>query len=232
MNDKFAGNFSELISSFKTYLRQEYDTGLKEAKLQPSSQRCNELELWYEEIRDCQRCLLSKTRINLVFGDGNPDADLMFVGEGPGFNEDREGKPFVGKAGQLLTKIIQAIGFSRADVYITNIVKCHPLKDVRFPENRGNDRPPKEEEIASCLPILKKQIDIIAPKIICALGSVATQTLLNTKGGIQILRGRFYKISPQTVIIPTYHPAALLRNPSLKRAVWEDMKMIMKELNK
>ena len=240
--------FNEIITSFKTYLQQEYETGLKTIKtvLPPSREeyllsreiplqnqnivQANNLESLYNQTKKCTKCSLSKTRINLVFGAGNPKAKLMFVGEGPGFNEDRAAKPFIGRAGQLLTRIIQAIGLSREEVYITNIVKCHPLKNPHLPEKRGNDRPPTEQEIKCCYPILEEQIKIIKPKIICALGNTASQTLLNTKSGMKTLRGRFYHLFSQIIVTPTYHPAALLRNPSLKRDVWEDMKMIKREL--
>jgi len=232
MRNKVLQNFSQLITEFKTCLKQELDIGLKEVKPPIALPINDKLESLRKEVRGCKRCHLADTRINLVFGEGNPDAELMFIGEGPGYDEDREGRPFIGKAGQLLTRIINAMGLTRKDVYITNIVKCHPLKDSRFPQRRGNDRPPDVEEIALCLPILKRQIKIISPKIICTLGNVATQTLLDTKSGMRLLRGRFHRISPHTNIMPTYHPAALLRNPLLKRDVWEDMKMIMRKLSK
>ncbi len=232
MRNTILQNFSQLITELKTYIKQELDIGLKEVKPPIVLTINNKLESLCKGVKGCKRCHLADTRINLVFGEGNPDADLMFVGEGPGYDEDRKGKPFVGKAGQLLTRIISAMSLTRKDVYITNIVKCHPLKDSRFPERRGNDRPPNTEEISLCLPILNQQIEIISPRIICTLGNVATQTLLDTKSSIRNLRGHFHRISPHTNIMPTYHPAALLRNPLLKREVWEDMKMIMKELNK
>lgn len=169
---------------------------------------------------NCQNCHLESSRINVVFGDGNPKADLVFVGEAPGREEDLKGEPFVGKAGQLLTKIIEAIGLKREDVYICNVVKCRP------PENRN----PLPEEIEACKPILLRQLEVIKPKAICALGKFAAQTLLNTETSISALRGTFrdyYNIP----LMPTYHPAYLLRNPSMKRAVWEDVKLIKKRLN-
>ena len=231
MRNKVLQNFSQLITEFKTCLKQELDIGLKEVKPPIALPIDDRLKSLWKEVRGCKRCRLADTRINLVFGEGNPDADLMFIGEGPGYYEDREGRPFIGKAGQLLTRIINAIGLTRKDVYITNIVKCHPLKDSHFPQRRGNDRAPDLEEIALCLPILKKQINIISPKIICTLGNVATQTLLDTKNSMRSLRGHFHRITPNITIMPTYHPAALLRNPFLKRDVWEDMKMIMRALD-
>lgn len=168
------------------------------------------------EIGDCDRCPLRKGRTNLVFGVGNPNASLMFVGEGPGADEDRLGEPFVGKAGQLLTKMIEAMGLKRPDVYIANVVKCRP------PGNRN----PEPVEITTCLPYLKKQIDIINPKVIVCLGKVAAHTLLQTEIPITKLRGEFSDYGDMK-IIPTYHPAYLLRNPAMKKAVWEDLKKVM-----
>ena len=183
------------------------------------------LEQFRESIASCKKCALGKTRINFVFGTGNPAARLMFVGEGPGYDEDRQGEPFVGRAGQLLTKIIESIGMKRSDVYIANTVKCHPMIDPLNPDKRGNDRPPAPEEIAQCLPYLEKQIAIIKPKCICCLGTWASRTLLATETPIGKLRGRFYDYHGIS-LLPTYHPAALLRNPALKKDVWQDMKML------
>jgi len=154
-----------------------------------------------------------------VFGVGNPDADLMFVGEAPGADEDVQGIPFVGRAGQLLTKIIEAIGLTRDDVYIANIIKCRP------PQNRN----PEPDEVATCEPFLFRQVDIIKPKIIVALGKYAAQTLLRTETPISRLRGRQFDYRGAK-LIPTFHPAYLLRNPSSKREVWEDMKLVKKLL--
>jgi DNA polymerase len=170
------------------------------------------------ELGDCRRCRLAQDRRNIVFGSGSPTAKLVFVGEGPGFDEDRQAEPFVGPAGQLLTKIIGAINLSRDQVYICNIVKCRP------PRNRN----PRPDEIQICFPFLDRQLDAIEPIFICALGSIATQTLLNTPEPISKLRGRFYDYRGIR-LLPTYHPAYLLRNAEKKRAVWEDMKMLMKE---
>lgn len=167
-------------------------------------------------IGDCQRCKLCKERTNIVFGTGDPDARLMFVGEGPGYDEDQQGEPFVGKAGQLLTKIIQAINLTREKVYICNIIKCRP------PGNRN----PAPDEIKACFPFLEGQLDAIKPDFICALGTFATQTLLDTVEPISKLRGRFFDLRGIKVM-PTYHPAYLLRNPEKKRDVWEDMKKLM-----
>jgi len=165
---------------------------------------------------DCQRCKLHTLgRRQVVFGVGNPDADLMFVGEGPGGDEDIQGEPFVGRAGQLLTKIIEAIGMKRSDVYIANVIKCRP------PGNRN----PEPDEVERCEPFLFRQIDIVKPKVIVALGKFAAQSLLKTSDPITRLRGREYRFRSAT-LIPTFHPAYLLRNPSSKREVWEDMKKV------
>jgi len=176
-----------------------------------------------EEIRkdlgDCRRCRLSEKRKNIVFGAGDSHAKLMFVGEGPGYDEDQIGEPFVGAAGQLLTKIIEAIHHTREQVYICNIIKCRP------PGNRN----PMPDEIETCFPFLKRQIASVKPDIICALGTFAAQTLLETKSPISKLRGSFYDYMGAKVL-PTYHPAYLLRNPEKKRDVWEDMKKLMKAL--
>ena len=170
------------------------------------------------DLRDCQRCRLARGRNSIVFGDGNPQAKLLFVGEGPGFEEDRQGKPFVGAAGQLLTRIIEAIKLTRSQVYICNIIKCRP------PTNRN----PEFDEIKTCFPFLERQIAAIRPNFICALGTFAAQTLLQTTTPISRLRGRFHEYKGIKVL-PTFHPAYLLRNPAKKREVWEDMKMLMKE---
>jgi len=172
-----------------------------------------------QEMAGCQLCQLSKTRQNLVFGEGNPNAQIVFVGEAPGADEDQQGLPFVGKAGQLLTKIIEAMGIKRRDVYICNILKCRP------PGNRN----PLPEEISFCEPFLKKQLQAISPKVICALGKFAAQTLLRTDISISLLRGRFHSYEG-IKLMPTYHPAYLLRSPSAKKPVWEDVQMIMKEI--
>lgn len=172
-------------------------------------------------IGDCKRCGLYKKRKNIVFGSGNEKAEIVFVGEAPGEDEDIQGKPFVGKAGQLLTKIIEAMGLKRDDVYIANIIKCRP------PDNRN----PLEDEISACEPFLKEQLRIINPKIICALGTFAAQTLLKTKEKISSLRGKFY-IYEGIKLMPTFHPAYLLRNPNDKKYTWEDVQKIMAEHKK
>jgi len=171
-----------------------------------------------QEIGDCRRCKLCRHRTNLVFGEGNPQAGLVFVGEAPGADEDAQGRPFVGKAGQLLTRIIEAIQLKRSDVYIANIVKCRP------PANRD----PEEDEVQACLPFVQKQLAIIRPRIICTLGRIATQALLQTDRGITELRGRFHQVG-DCKVMPTYHPSYLLRNQEKKREAWADLQKIQAE---
>jgi uracil-DNA glycosylase family 4 len=175
------------------------------------------LEAIRDEIGvDCRRCkLCTLGRSQIVFGVGHPRARLMFVGEAPGEEEDKRGEPFVGRAGQLLTKIVEAIGLTREQVYIANVIKCRP------PGNRN----PENDEVASCEPFLFRQIDVIQPKVIVPLGKFAAQCLLKTTDPITRLRGRQFDYRG-TVLIPTFHPAYLLRNPSAKREVWEDMKKV------
>ena len=179
------------------------------------------LETLREEVLSCTRCGLHATRSNTVYGEGDPSARLMFVGEGPGRDEDLSGRPFVGKAGMLLTRIIGAMGLKREEVYITNIVKCRP------PGNRN----PELDEISECLPFLEKQIELIRPEIICTLGVVATQTITGSRRGIGAMRGRVHDYKGINVV-PTFHPAACLRYPANKKFVWEDVKEIMKFLER
>lgn len=167
------------------------------------------------DIGDCTRCKLHKGRKQIVFGVGNPNADLMFVGEAPGRDEDEQGEPFVGRAGQLLTKIIEAINLTREDVYIANVIKCRP------PENRN----PEPDEVATCEPFLFRQIDAIKPKVIVALGTFAAHALLKSDLSISRLRGRTYEYRGAQ-LIATFHPAYLLRSPERKRDTWEDMKKV------
>jgi len=176
------------------------------------------LEDIHADLGDCRRCKLAQERNHIVFGDGNAKAKLVFIGEGPGAEEDRKGQPFVGAAGQLLTRIIEAIKLSRSQVYICNIIKCRP------PGNRN----PESDEIKTCFPFLERQIAALQPDFIIALGTFAAQTLLGTTTPISRLRGRFH-VYKGIKVVPTYHPAYLLRNPDKKRDVWEDMKMLMKE---
>jgi DNA polymerase len=215
-------NMNEIISDLKSYL--EYLKGMGIVSL-PVLENISEKAIRAErltlidvrkELGDCKRCKLHRTRKTIVFGEGHEKATLMFIGEGPGYDEDVQGKPFVGRAGQLLTKIIESINLSREEVYIANIIKCRP------PQNRN----PEPDEIQSCNPFLMKQINAIQPKIICALGAFSAQTLLKTDAKITALRGKLYDLGGIKVI-PTYHPAFLLRNPEKKREVWEDMKKIV-----
>ncbi len=189
------------------------------SKLKGQGSKEEQLKELREEMGDCTRCKLGKSRTHLVFGVGSPEARLMFIGEAPGRDEDLKGEPFVGRAGQLLTKIIEAMGYKRSDVYITNILKSRP------PENRN----PEPDEIEVCFPFLERQIEIIKPTIIICLGKFAAQTMLNTDAPISSLRGQMgeYKGIP---VMPTYHPAYLLRNPDAKKQVWEDVQKVMKLL--
>jgi DNA polymerase len=262
------GLVQEIIADLKSYLEYLREMGiesmtateerprevfLNSSLLPPMSPPLEEVR---KELGDCRRCKLHRTRRTLVFGEGNKKAILMIIGEGPGYEEDVQGRPFVGRAGQLLTKILQSIHLPREEVYITNIIKCRP------PQNRN----PEPEEIQNCYPFLLKQIHAIQPQIICALGTFAAQTLLKTNVKITTLRGRFYEFTPLESpaihggdinkssiplaesslrhtkgegkapsfltgfagikVVPTYHPAYLLRNPERKREVWEDMKKI------
>jgi len=169
-----------------------------------------------EDLGECTRCKLHSTRRKIVFGDGNPKAELVFVGEGPGADEDAQGLPFVGRAGKLLTQMIEAMGLQRKDVYICNVVKCRP------PENRQ----PEEDEVSTCSPFLLRQIDAIAPKVIVCLGAVAAKTLLQTNRGISQFRGEWLEFRGRK-LLATYHPAYLLRNPPAKSEVWKDLQKVM-----
>jgi DNA polymerase len=172
-----------------------------------------------EDLGDCKRCKLCKTRNTIVFGDGNPRAELVFVGEGPGADEDEQGLPFVGRAGKLLTQMIEAMGLQRKDVYICNVVKCRP------PQNRQPDR----DEVEECSPFLFRQIDTIAPKAIVCLGATAAKTILQTERGISQFRGEWQEFRGRK-LMATYHPAYLLRNPAAKSEVWKDLQKVMVEL--
>jgi len=223
-------NIAKIANDLKNLLEYRQMMGLKEIPISknsrqmkpdvPKSEISNLAEI-RAELGDCTRCKLHEQRNNLVFGDGNPDADLMFVGEGPGFDEDKQGIPFVGRAGQLLTKIIEAMKLKRQDVYIANVVKCRP------PGNRN----PEPDEMDTCFPFLEKQIAAIRPKAIICLGKFAAQTLLKTATPISRLRGKMGEYNGIPVM-PTYHPAFLLRNPDAKKQVWEDVQQVMKILNK
>ena len=215
----------EIVGQVRGHLEAQRDLGVEVAELRWSAGATASpvslptLDRVREELGDCTRCKLHSTRTQIVFGVGNPKADLVFVGEAPGADEDAQGEPFVGRAGQLLTKIIEAMGMRREDVYICNILKCRP----------PNNRPPEADEIVTCQPFLLKQLQAIGPKFICTLGGPATQTLLQTKEPISRLRGKFSDFHG-IPLLPTFHPAYLLRNPSEKKTVWEDMKLLMQRM--
>ncbi|MBW2029049.1 MAG: uracil-DNA glycosylase [Deltaproteobacteria bacterium] len=217
----------EIFGRIKHHLLCNRDMGLEPPRLSRSSSdyleavppRIDSLQALRNYIGECRRCRLYQGRTNLVFGEGSPRADLVFVGEGPGREEDQEGMPFVGEAGRLLTRIIKAMGLERKEVYICNVVKCRP------PKNRD----PEEDEIDACLPFLKKQIALLRPRVICTLGRIAAQALLGKKFQITMERGKWYTLDG-IPLMPTYHPAYLLRNPSAKRQVWEDVKKVIKHM--
>jgi len=227
---------AELAGALRSYLEELKDTGvdalpvgttrpaaLENAGLTTGMMAAGEttavetLEDIRNDLGDCRRCMLCETRKNLVFGVGSSSARVLFVGEAPGRDEDLQGEPFVGEAGQLLTKMIRAMGYERQEVYICNVLKCRP------PENRN----PSPEEITECSPFLLRQVRSIAPKAIVALGTFASQTLLETREPISRLRGRFHDYHG-TPLMPTFHPAFLLRSPEKKREVWEDLQKVMK----
>lgn len=211
-------NINELKESGMTYIsRLESEARQMNDKRETSSH--NLLDELRNEIGDCMRCKLCHGRTNLVFGVGNRQARLVFVGEGPGAEEDKQGEPFVGRAGQLLTKMIIAMGLSREQVYICNVVKCRP------PENRD----PEPDEIAACEPFLKKQLASIKPDIVVGLGRYACQTLLKTSTPMSKLRGAWHEYDG-IKFMPTFHPAYLLRNPPAKKEVWEDLQAVMRAL--
>jgi len=228
-------SFRGLVAGLRRHLEEERESGfegwplpvMKETNRKPAQGRGGPervtptLAEVRQELGDCRRCKLHRKRTNIVFGSGSPKAKLVFVGEGPGRDEDLQGEPFVGQAGKLLTRIIEAIQLTREEVYIANIIKCRP------PENRN----PELDEIAACEPFLVKQLQVIQPKLICALGTFAAQTLLQTTEKISALRGRFHSYQG-ILLMPTYHPAFLLRNPNYKRDVWEDVKKVKAEYDK
>ncbi|MBI4571851.1 MAG: uracil-DNA glycosylase [candidate division NC10 bacterium] len=215
----------EIVGEVRAYLEAQRELGLEYTDVRwpepPVPVRPPSLSEVREELGDCTRCKLHRHRTQIVFGVGNAKARLVFVGEAPGADEDAQGEPFVGRAGQLLTKIIQAMGMQREDVYICNIIKCRP------PSNRT----PESDEILACQPFLLKQLQAIGPQFICALGGPATQTLLKTKEPISRLRGKFYDFHG-IPLLPTYHPAFLLRNPYEKKTVWDDMKLLLREMER
>jgi DNA polymerase len=192
------------------------------ASVRPTiERRPSKLDVIRAEVGECTRCKLHETRKSIVFGVGDPDAPLMFVGEGPGEQEDKRGEPFVGPAGELLDKMIEAMGWSRDSVYINNIVMCRP----------PNNRNPQPDEVGACKPFLEARIGAIAPRIIVALGRPAANTLLGTDAPISVLRGKFHDRNGVRVM-PTFHPAYLLREPDKKRETWADLKLVMAELER
>ena len=204
------------------------------AKMTDKTKALNQLA---DTIKNCQRCPLGATRLNAVPGEGNVNAAVMFIGEGPGYDEDRQGRPFVGRAGQLLTKMILAMGLTREEVYIANIAKCHPMTDPLHPEKHGNDRAPNSQEIACCRKYLEQQIAIINPKYVIALGGVAAKALISDASSLGALRGKFHNLHLDSIelkapvqILATYHPAALLRNPNWKKDAWADLQLVMDKL--
>jgi len=177
-------------------------------------------------VRGCTKCALAQTRRNTVFGEGNPDARLMFIGEGPGFTEDQAGRPFIGRAGQKLDEMIRAMGYGRNDVYICNVVKCRA-----FIAASGKDRPPLPEEVAACMPYLQRQIEVVRPRVIVTLGLSASQSLLGVKESMSRMRGK-WRAWRGMPVMPTFHPSYILRNytTETRRAVWDDLKQVKQRL--
>jgi DNA polymerase len=221
----------EVFALTKNFIRQQIDLGFNEvyAPRKPKTITtkkeetfvASSLEDFYQQIKNCTKCRLGYNRNKFVFGVGNPEAKLMFIGEGPGREEDLQGEPFVGAAGKLLDNMLNAINLSREEVYIANMVKCRP------PENRD----PAPDEIGTCRPYLLHQIKMIQPLIICALGRISAQALLDTKSPLNQLRGKFHDFMGIKFLV-TYHPAALLRYISYKKFAWEDLKFLRKEYDK
>ncbi len=225
--DAITEEYLQITATVREYVEEQLQLGLFEAEVPESEQQSQyadlDLAALDADAQGCIKCGLHQGRNTVVFGVGNPNADLMFVGEAPGADEDKQGEPFVGRAGQLLTKIIEAMQLTRDDVYIANVLKCRP------PGNRN----PEPDEVETCSPYLLRQIELIQPKVIVTLGNFSTKMLLGTKTGITALRGKFHeyafaeKEGHAPVVMPTYHPAYLLRNPNGKRDVWEDMQQVM-----
>lgn len=233
--DDFRKDYIQLIASVREYVEEQLQLGFTELEQNESEHDSPyadfDLSALTTDAESCVKCALHETRTKVVFGVGDPNADLMFIGEAPGADEDRQGEPFVGRAGQLLTQIIEGgMKRKRSEVYIANVLKCRP------PGNRN----PQPTEVETCSPYLIRQIELVQPKVIMALGSFAAQMLLDTKTGITRLRGEFHacnvpglRVPPHRtppVIMPTYHPAYLLRNPGAKREVWEDIQKVMAHL--
>jgi len=216
---KYCDITSNLIRNF---LEWERETVYPELVLPGFS----DLEKLSRQVEKCRKCPLGETRIRAVFGQGNPAARIMFIGEGPGYQEDHQGLPFVGRAGQLLDNLLKEVGLKRSDVYITNVVKCHPMVDPANPEKRGNDRPPHPEEVQACWPYLQQQISVIKPKVICALGAVAGQTLTGLAIPLGQMRRQLYDFSGIPLLV-TYHPAAILRNDNLLPLCLQDFRRLL-----
>ncbi len=220
------GDPADVIAQIKGYLLYAEVMGIKELPLKEipegsvfsevKSEAEERLRAIREELGECTRCHLHKTRTNLVFGAGNPEAKVMFVGEAPGADEDAQGVPFVGRAGQLLNRVLEMIGMPREEVYIANILKCRP----------PNNRTPAPEEIAGCMPFLLRQIEAIKPTVICALGAVAMNALMGRKMPITKVRGTTLKTPHGYTLVPTFHPAYLLRNPNEKKKFIQDLQMV------
>jgi DNA polymerase len=220
MIDNHETEYKEKIVSENIVRESPPNTFLREEWMEAAT--AGELET---KINKCEKCSLSKTRKNFVYGTGNPNADVLVIGEAPGADEDEQGLPFVGRAGKLLTDILKAINFSREDIYICNILKCRP------PDNRN----PNPEEILKCEPYLIKQIELIKPKLILCVGTFAGQTMLRVKEPLGKMRGKFYNITlgnTEVKVMVTYHPAALLRNPNWKKPTWEDVQLFRSEYDK
>jgi DNA polymerase len=225
-----SATLTDMVQAVQEYLRYLQRLGVTELPLPAGVPREEmppeaplsapmQLQKLAETIRHCQNCRLHQSRTQVVFGTGDPAAALVFIGEAPGREEDQHGEPFVGPAGQLLTRIIEAIGLRREHVYILNVIKCRP----------PNNRNPLPDELAACRPILQAQLACLQPRIVCTLGNFAAQALLQTEEKISRLRGRFHRLG-NIQVMPTYHPAYLLRNPQAKRAVWEDMQLVQRAL--
>jgi DNA polymerase len=228
MSDRFSFPEKEptdIVKKVRRYLNQQVELGFEEG-YQPAPDTlfrtpAERMEGLFQEIKDCAKCDLHRSRNQFVFGEGNPGARLIFIGEAPGRDEDLQGRPFVGRAGQLLTKMLASIDLRREEVYIGNILKCRP----------PNNRDPLPEEVRCCEPHLGAQLDIIRPRIICALGRIAAQTLLNTTTPLGRLRGSLH-LYGNIPLLATYHPAALLRNPNWKRGAWEDLLLLRQEIDR
>jgi DNA polymerase len=230
--DHIRDEYLQIVATVREHVAEQLQLGLFESEVDESEPESKfaglDLSALDADAQGCTKCGLHAGRNTVVFGIGNPNADLMFIGEAPGADEDRQGEPFVGRAGKLLTDIIKAMKFTREDVYIANVLKCRP------PGNRN----PEPDEVETCSPYLLRQIELIQPKVIVALGSFAAKMLLDTKTGITALRGQFheYALAQQSdntpIVMPTFHPAYLLRNPNAKRDVWEDMQQVMELLDK